>query len=161
MLQDAGQLFNTRNEYYSSHYFDNEGRPHAADPSVEFNPQSITISLKDGRKVDLFLLNNPWRALSEGGMVYKDSAMVYQYCVFCKEKRFENESFSGSESKFQDVENITSLGKGECLFTCRKLSCLAEKWFDLTDNIAKDKYYSIFSFNGICKLPEIISKEKC
>lgn len=76
------------------------------------------------------------------------------------QKRFENESFSGNEGDFRTVENTVRPGSGETLFTCRKLSCLAEKWFDLADNIAEDKLHSIFTLNEISKLPETIVKEK-
>ena len=151
MIQDIGNLHNC------SHYFDSQGTIHdiRINSSFEFNPRSIEFLLKDGRKVSLFLDNNPWRATSEG----KHASMVYQYCVFCKEKRFENESFSGTEGDFRAVENTIRPGSGETLFTCRKLSCLAEKWFDFADNIAEDKFRSIFTLNKISQLAETISKE--
>lgn len=98
MISDRSNFHNC------SHYFDSKGIIHdiGISSSFEFNPQPIAFLLKNGRIINLFLENNPWRATSEG----EHASMVYQYCIFCKEKRFENESFSGNKGDFKTCLSI-------------------------------------------------------
>lgn len=150
MIQDRSNL------HSYSHYFDDRGFIQDVNPTVESDPQPIQFSLNDGRVVSLFLVNNPWRATLES----QHAQMVYQYCVFCRDKRFENDFFSGSEGHFLTVKEVIRPGGGESLFTCRKLTCLVEKWFDLTNHISDEEFYSFTSLRKIHRLPEIRVKEQ-
>lgn len=140
-----------------SHYFDCKGITHdiKTDSLLNFNPLTINLSLKDGRVMSLFLANNPWRATSKD----RQPQMAYQYCVFCKEKRFENGSFNGSEVDFKKIENTLRPGSGESLFFCQKSSCWIT-WRNLSQNISEDKFDSVFSLSKIDKFPETILKEQ-
>lgn len=146
------------NFYDHPSYFDDKGFIHdiKVGSSSSFDPQPLKLLLVDGRIVQLFVANNPWRAPSN-----RDSKMVYQFCVFCKHKRFESELFNSTEDDFETVTNILRIGGGrETLFTCQKLTCQAEKWFDFADNVAQDKFYATSTFEYISQLPKIIAQDQ-
>lgn len=136
-----------RGNYYTcSHCFDTNGAIHAAgDPFFEIGPQPMKIQLEDTRCVDLFVANNPWRAASE-----EDNSMLYQFCIFCKDQKFENEAFNGSIDDFQKVKSILT-NERRARYTCQKAVCFA-KWHNVAENLSEEMYHAIFSVQTTIRL---------
>jgi hypothetical protein len=147
MIQNNGDCHNC------SHYYDSDGvvQDIEVGSTSEFNPETFEFHLKDGRITSLFVKNNPWRA-----SLGVNTTVVYQFCVICKQKRFENKSFNGTDNDFKTVEHIILPGRGESFYTCRRQpTCSEDAWWDIADNLSEDSMRIIFGINM-----ELLSKSK-
>jgi hypothetical protein len=114
-----------RNHCY---YFNDSGIPQKEESDSEHHQlQTIGFKLNDGRIMNLFLKYNPWKLLN-----CSENQIMYQYCVFCGEKRFEHKKFNESRP-----------GDGESNILCKKVECL-DKWDDFIEHEQGDAINFIF-----------------
>lgn len=152
MIRDTGSF------YSKSHYFDSKGHVHDVEVGsvAKMNPEPMGFLSEDGRILQLYLANNPWRATNQLA-----HSKIYQYCVVCNAKRFSDETFYGPKEDFQGLmDSKVRPGSGECLFQCKDLKCQGERWFDLADNLPNEAFQTIFTFSNTHQLPTIVAQER-
>lgn len=142
------------NFYNSSHYFNQQGEVYQTIDASNLKPELISLRLKDDRIVCIFLANNPWRAISD-----LTEQKVYQYCIFCGAKRFEDTFFNESIESYYNVLNRITIGGSENLITCAQHTC-AEQWLDFADHIGQEKCSAILSIGKADSLKNIITIDK-
>lgn len=136
--------------HLNAHYYNTQGalyRVHEKG-TYEFIPAPLKIVLKNRQIVILYVLNNPWRTENK-----HDHQMVYQFCVFCKEKRFDNRPFQGP---FEGFKEIKRKARKDILYNCQNVSCTSEKWLSLIKNLDLQIFNALFSTSHTKEMPDII-----
>lgn len=145
-------MISVSNFHINSQYFDEQGKVHQVENEIS-EPRPIIFKLENDRLMSIFLANNPWRASDSS-----NDNIVYQSCIFCGLKRFEDATFNGSKEIFKKyVDRHLRPGSGESLLLCKEREC-QKSWYDLADNMKEEKFHAIFSAENDL-LPEFIESD--